>query len=138
MSDAATPGEMPERYRPDPWIDSQYGCRDSQHSTVIRVPTVATRDWLTLAPGDHIGIAPCGPRSVWIGACVPRELGYARAVEQHDRDAHTVFLPAAVAKYLDIGSHDTIRYHRPEPRRSPYDRLRVERLPRDDEVTDEH
>ena len=56
MSDAQSPSTMPERYRPDPWIDSQYGCRDAQKSTVIRVPTIAVRDWLGLAEGDHVTV----------------------------------------------------------------------------------
>lgn len=125
---------MPERYRPDPWIDSQYGCRAAQKSTVIRVPTIATRDWLGLVEGDHVGVAPCGPRSVWFGPTVPRELGDAQTIAQNDRATFTLFLPATVAAYLDLGAGDTVRYHRPEPRRPEYPRVKVERLPR--EVSD--
>ena len=129
-----SPSTMPERYRPDPWIDSQYGCRDAQKSTVIRVPTIAVRDWLGLAEGDHVGVAPCGPRSVWFGPAVPRELGDTQTIAQNDRATFTLFLPASVADYLDLGAGDTVRYHRPEKRRPEYPRVKVERLPR--EVTD--
>lgn len=131
-----TPGEMPERYRPDPWIDSEYGCRSGQNSTVLRMPTIAVRDWLTLIPGDYVGVAPCGPRSVWVGQSVPRALDDAKTTTQTDRETHMIYLPTSVARYLDVDEGDTLRYHRPG-RSGARPRVKVERLPRDDEQTDE-
>jgi len=108
--------EMPARYQPDPWLDKTAVQRGQDKTTCLTMPRIALRDWLGVGVGAELGVAPAGPRSVWIGQRVPRELD-AITVRQHTTPAsRTAYIGARVVQYLEIDDNDPVRFHQPDKR----------------------
>jgi len=108
--------EMPARYRPDPWIDKTAVQRGHDKASCVSMPRIVLRDWLGLEAGGELGVAPAGPRSVWIGQTVPRELA-AVTVKCHTSPAsRTGYVGADVVAYLGLDDNDPIRFHQPDDR----------------------
>lgn len=105
---------VPEKYRPDPWIDVTCGRRASGRPTSTTAPVVTVRDWLGLTTGDTVGWAPAGPRRVKLGETVPRIIGEASVRRPNKRDEYTLSVPAAALHYTDFTIPGVIRFHRPE------------------------
>lgn len=108
--------EMPARYRPDPWIDKTAVQRGGDKATCVSIPRLVLRDWLGLAPGTELGVAPAGPRSVWIGQRVPREL-HTVTVKAHTTPAsRTGYVGKTAIEYLGVDDNDPVRFHKPDDR----------------------
>jgi len=87
---------VPERYRPDPWVDSRIEQRSIPRNTGIAMP-------MDLDGGREVGFAPKGPDSVWIGETVPRVLA-----------GRTVYYDGqnnAINEYLDLELPTRVRWH---------------------------
>jgi len=103
---------VPERYRPDPWVESRIEQRAIARNTGIAMPTIAVRDFMDLEGGSEVGFAPKGPRSVWIGETVPRELaGRTVYFESSSSNYPRVWVPKTINSYLDLELPARIRWH---------------------------
>ena len=115
---------VPEKYRPDPWIDATVGTRESTTKLSIATPTIPTRDWADLDEDDHVGFAPVSDSEVVFGESVPRILGE-KTVREHGGNDRKTYLPRAVIDYLDLEPPARIRYHKPDLGET-FPRVRVE------------
>jgi len=115
---------VPEKYRPDPWIDATVGTRESTTKLSIATPTIPTRDWAGLDEDDHVGFAPISDTEVVFGESVPRILGE-KTVREHSGNDRKTYLPRAVIDYLNLEPPARIRYHKPDPSED-FPRVRVE------------
>jgi len=103
---------VPERYRPDPWVESRIEQRAIARNTGIAMPTIAVRDFMDLEGGSEVGFAPKGPDSVWIGETVPRELaGRTVYFESSNSEYPRVWVPKTINSYLDLELPARIRWH---------------------------
>jgi len=103
---------VPERYRPDPWVESRIEQRAIARNTGIAMPTIAVRDFMDLEGGSEVGFAPKGPDSVWIGETVPRELaGRTVYFESSNSEYPRVWVPKTINSYLDLDLPARIRWH---------------------------
>jgi hypothetical protein len=107
---------MPARYRPDPWIDKEAVQRGHDKASCVSMPRIVLRDWLGLAAGAELGVAPAGPRSVWIGQTVPRELATVTVKSHQSRASRTAYIGADVVHYLNVDDNDPVRFHQPDDR----------------------
>jgi len=126
---------VPERYRPDPWVESHIEQRAIARNTGIAMPTIAVRDFMRLQGGSEVGFAPKGPDSVWIGETVPRELaGRSVYFESSNSSYPRVWVPKTINNYLDLELPATIRWHDAD-RGTDADHPRVVMEVRDDTET---
>lgn len=117
---------VPEKYRPDPWIDATVGDRESTTKLSISTPTIPTRDWADLDEDDHVGFAPISDTEVVFGESVPRILGE-KVARQHSGNNRALYLPRSVIDYLDLEPPARIRYHKPDTD-ATFPRVRIELL----------
>jgi len=103
---------VPERYRPDPWVESRIEQRSIARNTGIAMPTIAVRDFMRLDGGREVGFAPKGPDSVWIGETVPRELAGRTVYYDSQNNAYPrLWIPKTINRYLDLELPARIRWH---------------------------
>lgn len=103
---------VPERYRPDPWVDSRIEQRSIPRNTGIAMPTIAVRDFMKLDGGREVGFAPKGPDSVWIGETVPRVLAGRTVYYDSQNNAYPrLWIPKTINEYLDLELPTRVRWH---------------------------
>jgi len=106
---------MPDRYRPDPWIDrtAHRDERRSWESALINLPIPTLRDWIGARPGDVLRVAPRDATTVTIGHDVPAFLGdFTVAARSKNPDTPSAVVPVFAMRYLEARPGDTMRFHK--------------------------
>lgn len=102
--------QMPERYRPDPWVDSEVK-RSVDGRLRARISVTVLR-WIDAEIGDTVNVAPKSDSAVKIGYDVPNILGEIQ-IHKEGRGRRPVRkLPSCVIDYLDVEDGDMVRFHK--------------------------
>ena len=105
--------QMPERYRPDPWIDAPVNADARRPNPDASFPQVVMREWLDATPGERLGVAPKSERAVTVGRTTPRILGDF-AVSRYKRrdDDPRAKVPLFALRYIGAKPGGEIRFER--------------------------
>jgi len=102
---------MPERYQPDPWIDTDVF---AEHTGRLgaRIPQQPMY-WIDATVGDRLFVAPKSPTEVVVGYTVPNILGDLRVNKSYRTKQPFRKLPAFCFDYLDIEEDgETLRFRK--------------------------
>lgn len=105
--------QMPDRYRPDPWVDAPVNADARRPNPDASFPQVVMREWLDATPGERFGVAPKSDHAVTIGRTTPRILGDF-AVSSHARSDGTprAKVPLFALQYIGADAGGEIRFER--------------------------
>ena len=101
--------QMPDRYRPDPWIDVLTW--DDRGAIRAEIGALPLRDWLGVPAETRLGVAPKSPRKVSVGVTVPRIIDDLRVRSTRDTSERTATIKGPVMRYLEAEAGDTLRIH---------------------------
>jgi len=111
-------GQMPERYRPDPWIDAPVNADSRRPAPSASVPQVVMREWLDATPGERFGVAPKADDAVTFGRTTPRILGDFLISRHNGRDDDPrAKVPLFILQYIGAASGGEIRIARVDDNR---------------------
>lgn len=103
--------DMPDRYRPDPWIDVNCFPDVRRGNVNANVPAFVCRKWLGVDPGDEVGFTEVST-GFRFGPDVPRDAARARVSSSGQAHRPRLRVPVGLLSRLHASPDGTVRIHR--------------------------